>query len=248
MEKEKTEYSMSLEEFLAEILLFLMEHHAKNENDKERFLNNCGILYYNVVPIQRRFQNNEYDRCSLFDMYRQLIEVFPEFKEAITSYIDLVLLKYRGFIHPDRKQAEKDFDIYFEEQGKIILDIEFWKSWLDIKKVTSFTEDNIICFLRNITNLYMEKIENRIRHQKIVECIPKKDNCVIYTSCFRYVTFVIKHDEQNERDDILCLFKLLKLKNEKKELALCYIGKIDEISMKNEVLRIYNKLVREKNG
>lgn len=94
----------------------------------------------------------------------------------------------------------------------------------------------------------MEKIENRIRHQKIVECIPKKDNCVIYTSCFRYVTFVIKHDEQNERDDILCLFKLLKLKNEKKELALCYIGKIDEISMKNEVLRIYNKLVREKNG
>ncbi len=158
------------------------------------------------------------------------------------------MLKYRGFIHPDRKQAEKDFDIYFEEQGKIILDIEFWKSWLDIKKVTSFTEDNIICFLRNITNLYMEKIENRIRHQKIVECIPKKDNCVIYTSCFRYVTFVIKHDEQNERDDILCLFKLLKLKNEKKELALCYIGKIDEISMKNEVLRIYNKLVREKNG
>ncbi len=157
-------------------------------------------------------------------------------------------MKYRGFIHPDRKQAEKDFDIYFEEQGKIILDIEFWKSWLDIKKVTSFTEDNIICFLRNITNLYMEKIENRIRHQKIVECIPKKDNCVIYTSCFRYVTFVIKHDEQNERDDILCLFKLLKLKNEKKELALCYIGKIDEISMKNEVLRIYNKLVREKNG
>lgn len=34
----------------------------------------------------------------------------------------------------------------------------------------------------------------------------------------------------------------------RKELALCYIGKIDEISMKNEVLRIYNKLVREKNG
>lgn len=125
MEKEKTEYSMSLEEFLAEILLFLMEHHAKNENDKERFLNNCGILYYNVVPIQRRFQNNEYDRCSFFDVFRQLIKIFPEVKEAITSYIDLVLLKYREFIHPDRKQAEKDFDIYFEEQGKIILDIEF---------------------------------------------------------------------------------------------------------------------------
>ena len=92
----------------------------------------------------------------------------------------------------------------------------------------------------------MEKIENRIRHQKIVECIPKEDNCVIYNRRFRYVTFVIKHDEQNERDDILCLFKLLKLDNEKKELALCYIGKIDEISMKNEVLRIYDKLVREK--
>lgn len=248
MEKEKTDYAISLEEFSAEILLFLIEHHAKNETDKQRFINNCGTLYYKVVPIQKRFENNEYNSCSLFDVYRQLKEIFPEFKEAITSYTDQVLLKYRGFIHPDRRQAEKDFEEHFEEQGKIILDIEFWQSWLDIKKVTSFTEENIICFLRNITNLYMEKVENRIRHQKIAECIPKEDNCVIYTRVLRYVTFVIKHDEQNERDDILCLFKLLKLKNEKKELALCYIGKIDEISMKNEVLRIYNKLVREKNG
>lgn len=32
-----------LEEFLTENLLFLMEHYAKNENDKERA---CSLLYW----------------------------------------------------------------------------------------------------------------------------------------------------------------------------------------------------------